>query len=525
MPGGQVFSRCMERRCAAVGDAAQGVLLPLAPSGPASRGSAGRGPRGPGSVAWALDQSGVTPGCVEEVLARGLGHWTILQTIASEPDPVEELDLFWSAGERRGSPGPGVEAEAREAILALMRVAEPRARVERRAMAVVARGPRPLAALSAADPAVLPDTGGIQVKRARLCSRRSGKQEPGHEKLQREDCERKKWIAVITGFLAAAPDDAVLVRDARAARRPCQALEGLWGKRRSRTLRAIAKTLGSLEAWMGDRSKIFELTEVQLVDYLADRADEPCGKTVPEKVIAHVHLFFERTGLPTPVGRLAKGQAALLHKQLAATEPREIKKALQPLLLVVAAMEVAVADRANNFMGVEGRVVLGVELTKIYLSARWDDIEGLDARNMKLTNDYWGGERCFISTKMSGPGCHAEVLPAWVSRRSFSGRDWVGPFKELLDMDFGGKHGALARCPWTGGRMDYVRKMRLTRTVLMELDLREIMTILGLPTEETKVTLPPEFCMLHTEHGARAFFTTIGRQAGVPAQQLNCLGR
>ena len=48
------------------------------------------------------------------------------------------------------------------------------------------------------------------------------------DKLQREAEERRMWVAVITGFLTKAPQEATLVQEALTAKRSTQALEGLF---------------------------------------------------------------------------------------------------------------------------------------------------------------------------------------------------------------------------------------------------------------------------------------------------------
>ena len=475
-----------------------------------------------------LAARGVPARGIERAQSSGLCSWAILDAVAKDRDPDEMLACFWASavGPEASSGRSGADIEAQEVLRTLLQIASGRCRAEGRQVALAALEARQSNPPQEHGTPDLLEAGAAPAKRQRAIAPGRMKAFPVQDKLEVEECERKKWLSLLQVLVKVAPRHAAHVQGALACARPEQALAGLWGKRRARTLKAIVKTFQDLEAWTGDKQATLQMSETDVLNFLMDIADRPCGKSVPEKILAHVDLVYRRLGLTTPIGMAARGQAALLKQQLARQAPREIRKALQPLLVVVVAMEAAVADEENS-LAAEHRVIFGLELTKVYLSARWDDIEGLSRDGMKMREEFWGGERCFMSTKMTGPGCKTEVLPAWVARgHSFSGLDWVTPFVRLLDAGFGGARGAVARDPWAGGRLDYVKKLRLTRVALEELDIAPACHFLGIPTGcDGAVRLPRAYCALHTEHGARAFLSTLGMQLGIPKQRLNFLGR
>ena len=134
------------------------------------------------------------------------------------------------------------------------------------------------------------------------------------------------------------------------------------------------------------------MSEHKLLDYLLGRADEPCAKSVPSKLNSVIKSVWQKIGLDPIVGPLAEGQAKRLKSILACNQLQSVRKALNPLLLMVVAMELALAapESAPDLSGAD-RALIGAELVKIYTCARWHDIENLVGGKCALHNTYWGG--------------------------------------------------------------------------------------------------------------------------------------
>ena len=77
---------------------------------------------------------------------------------------------------------------------------------------------------------------------------------------------------------------------------------------------------------------IFELGQEDLLEYLLDRADEPCGRSVPARVLRYVNVFFSALQLESHVGRIARSLAKRLRDVLPSRTLLQVRTASTPLL-------------------------------------------------------------------------------------------------------------------------------------------------------------------------------------------------
>ena len=277
----------------------------------------------------------------------------------------------------------------------------------------------------------------------------------------------------------------------------------------------------------GSNCALFTLTEQELVDYLFDRADEPCGKSAPEAVVRYLGLAWKKWGMPPIVSELATGTAVQLRALLSKNNLKAVRKAFNlPLVLVVAA-ELAVAEPESSGLSPLELAVLGLEVLKVYLSARGHDTQHLCYSRMKWAQEVWGTEEGFVETKTTGAGCRVEVLPAWISRcHSFTGKDWAAAwttYLEKVELLPPPEPGYILQDPETGSRMTYDVKLRLTRTVWSKLSLKRAAGWLGMNCSWEYV--PNEFAQLLGEHSARGVLDTWGLECGIAKERLQFLGR
>ena len=336
---------------------------------------------------------------------------------------------------------------------------------------------------------------------------------------------KDKYVRELLNLCKEAGEDAKHLQTAMATARPDAALLSLFGKRRKRTLRAMAQDLLRLKKSVGGKAELFQIEESDLMNVMFDQADKPCGKSFPEKLVRTVALVWERLGLPPTVTVASRGLAAALKVQLSEANLQAVRKALTPLIVTICAMELEVAEGQ-----IEGQelLIMGTELIKVYTSSRWDDVRHLDAQGLKLTDTFWGGERGFLQTKMSGAGCQTEVLPAWVARKhSISGKDWLGALlKKCEDQKLPWGKGYLLVDLDTAEPMEYEKKMRLTREILSDLDHAPAARLLEYPGNWSgKRYLPKGVAATHTEHGARGWVAGMGLQLGLPKPRLVFAGR
>ena len=94
------------------------------------------------------------------------------------------------------------------------------------------------------------------------------------------------WAAYLYSLAMAAPPSAANVQRALASRHAELACRVLWGTRRPRTLRSIGHILKNAAAYWGNVEALFAISEQDVINYLKDKADEPCGRSTPPRIVA-----------------------------------------------------------------------------------------------------------------------------------------------------------------------------------------------------------------------------------------------
>jgi len=316
--------------------------------------------------------------------------------------------------------------------------------------------------------------------------------------------------------------------------RPEAALLSLYGKRRLRTLKGFAQVLQGLVGSLGSMEKVLQIMEEEIVDFLWDMADKPCGKRVPGEVVKTISVIWNKMGMPTTIGSLVRGTAAKLGETLAAASLKPVRKALHLLLVMIYALELEISKGKDSVLSDQLYALMGQELTKTYVSGRYDDMRWLDWHGLSLSPEYWGGESAFMSTKTTGAGREVSILPAWVIRSySVSGKDWVGPFITSMK-----ERGLVPEGKWfitdmaTGEPMEYGPALRLTRLGWTKIPMGEACRAMATPGNQEEIMdydetfLPEAFCMQLGLHSARGFFTWLGRTLlGMSPKELKHLLR
>ena len=339
--------------------------------------------------------------------------------------------------------------------------------------------------------------------------------------------ETERWAEFLLSLAEAAPERATLVQNALLCNAPTRALKALWGRRKPKTLRHLGLVLKKLRDYKGSNAALFELSEVDLVNYLFDRADEPCGKTTPESIVATVRLAWKKWGMPPVVSEASTSTAASLREVLSRANLRAVRKALNLPLVAVVAAEMAVANPDTAGLTPVEISVLGMEVLKVYLCARGHDTQHLCYKKLRWAAEVWGTEEGFVETKTTGAGRRVEVLPAWISRHhAITGVDWAAKWTTYLER-VGilppPEEGYLLQDTETGERMSYDVKLRLTREAWSRLELSTAAAWLGMTGAPRY--MPVAFCNLLGEHSARGVLNTWGVEAGVSKERLQFLGR
>ena len=243
----------------------------------------------------AFEALGATPGMIEELQLVGLLEWSLLAELneccRAESDGDDMVEAFIS-GARLGANGRTHLKGLVKTVLGLSTSCQGRARSSTaRALAQelpaveFALGPA-IGGAAVSLPTHPPHESARSLKRQRVGPRSSKAPslrltDIGEPLGAKADKLRAKWCWILSDLVATAAEISPVLQEAAATKNPSAACEGLWGKRRWRTLRIMAETLLALEAWMGT-GRLFALRESDLVDYLLGRADEPCAKSVPD---------------------------------------------------------------------------------------------------------------------------------------------------------------------------------------------------------------------------------------------------
>lgn len=187
------------------------------------------------------------------------------------------------------------------------------------------------------------------------------------------------------------------------------------GGKRSSTLAHKISSYNSMRSWMiASFGKCFPTLVIEAVDYVLERAEEPCGPTVPSDILATINFFEGIGGVlgSDRVGASVTFKAIVddLKIELAAAKPRRKRKAHQILLCMIAAWEVGVC---NTKLSNVYRTQLWTKLIKVWASLRTADLAGIPARSLSFTAGVLTGS--IMLSKMTGVGKRIGETNFWVS--------------------------------------------------------------------------------------------------------------
>ncbi|CAE8672430.1 unnamed protein product [Polarella glacialis] len=236
-----------------------------------------------------------------------------------------------------------------------------------------------------------------------------------------EETERQRWNQRVCEIIIR--NDLPVLMVASTSLDPDRALANCTGRARAKTLRKKVRTWLVIENWLLATFGVgWPAYASQVVDYIEDRAAEPCGKTVPATAISALR-YFEKVGevvCPMADSALLLSTVSRLEVQLA-TNSAPTKKAPLYFLSLLVAMELFVAcvDFPLYY-----RAFAWYKLVKVWASLRSDDCMGLQPCHLKSIAG--GIEFLLERTKTSGPGRRVRWLKGYVSSKaSITGTGWL----------------------------------------------------------------------------------------------------
>mmetsp|Transcript_25222 Transcript_25222/g.40376 ORF Transcript_25222/g.40376 Transcript_25222/m.40376 type:complete len:674 (+) Transcript_25222:59-2080(+) len=202
------------------------------------------------------------------------------------------------------------------------------------------------------------------------------------------------------------------------------------GKRTS-TLKEKLRLYKNMSAWMWSVFHVtFPVIPIQLMDYLAERGEEPCGHTVPTAILSMIGFLETVGGIPSAkclaTHPTVKAMADDLRLELLANSPRPVTKASCLAVAFLLAWESKVADESEVFYV---RILAWVKLVRVWAALRSSDLLGISPRDIVMKN---GNLRGMITqSKTTGKGKKVGVLffhvsgNAWLRNSEWLSQGWI----------------------------------------------------------------------------------------------------
>ena len=261
---------------------------------------------------------------------------------------------------------------------------------------------------------ILPAKGSAQVirwpnRRAKLVA------QAGSDKSLREsaeEAERIRWVQSLAVLLfrgkTPISQDFAGSSDLASSRRV--------GKgRRPSTLRKHVKVWEKFIMWLkGACGLEWPNAPWQFVDYLEERASEPCGHSVPLSILKTLMFMESSAEIPKPDQICSHPSVSNVMQEitrfLERASPTETRKANMYPVKVVVALEKSVMNTSRaRFV----RAMAWFKLVKIWGALRHSDAQGVDYSSMRFSHR--GLEATLVRTKTSGPGKAIKTLQLYVA--------------------------------------------------------------------------------------------------------------
>ena len=330
-------------------------------------------------------------------------------------------------------------------------------------------------------------------------------------RAKRADVERKKYTSLLAQVIVDA--DLPVVALIRTLDDPQQGWVHLFGTRRCNTLKNRYKSWRPFAVWLELHfGRKFPVQLKDIIDYIQHRADEGCGKTIPESFHTSLTLI-EQLGRGPEGERLSDEQLWLAHIKARTAELAADSPPVKPAEMYTIAM------------------LLSLELVVAYVSQR------LFSRALAwVVLVIWGSMRWLRmvlgKSKTSGPDKIQKEVSVHVYRTvSLTGENWLGIGYRLWDDEpFNYRRDFLVMEPtadWTSAKRKFVTPSGLSSLI------SKLLSDLPVPRKQgdmwvanTGGLLLPDGLETHfTEHSPRNFLTSVAAAIGFHKDQRAYLGR
>lgn len=252
---------------------------------------------------------------------------------------------------------------------------------------------------------------------------------PGRKKKDRV-LERDKWLSEASNLLTVAGFPIAV--QIHSHPNPDRLLKRLAGDRKASTIHKRVLVLRKVVNWMQSSFNIhWPRTWMDIVDYLNDLADQPCGPSVPQSVLNGIDFLESMAGL-LEESRLARHPLVIaasrdikMQVSMAKGMPRITRRAPPLLLAMVVSLEFMVMDVHKTLYA---RIYCWTRLLRHWCLLRWSDLLNTPPHLARLRGSGVSAylELTITQTKTTGPGRKVETVFAYCSGKAFiSESEWL----------------------------------------------------------------------------------------------------
>ena len=233
-----------------------------------------------------------------------------------------------------------------------------------------------------------------------------------NDRARVESLERDRWCGLIQQLFV--EGEVPAVKTISECMDPARAMHGLVGKARASTLRGYVRLWEQWRRWMQmTRGYPWPQLAADAIDYLRQRADEPCGPSVPGAFLQACSFMEKAAGFEEENRISARRKVTAICESLTAqlgANARPVRRAPRFPVAILAALEMYVADESNPpYL----RGVAWVRLVKVWATLRYDDHSWLSPETIIYQDGVLSAT--LTRTKTSGAARRVKELPMVIS--------------------------------------------------------------------------------------------------------------
>ena len=354
------------------------------------------------------------------------------------------------------------------------------------------------------------------------------KEDPADARAKRFEAERRKYSRLLAQVIEQAK--LPIVELVKTLEDPRSAWLHLFAARRANTLKNRYKVWRPFEQWLDwHRGYLYPRGVRDAVDYMQQRVNDGCGKTVPQSPHAALSLL-EQLGRVSNDARISEDPLWLGHvkswsAELAETaEPR--KPAEMYTVAMLLALELTVVEETEVLFT---RALAWVVLCMVWGAMRCDDMQSVIPHRSILSN--YGLRLVLGRSKTTGPDKPQKEISVHILRTtSLSGEDWLKVGYDMWSEDpFNFRRDYMVMEPnksWTGVKKKFMAPSCLGSAISKLLGGLAVPRRAGLSWElmPAQHLLPDGLEAFFSGHSPRNFLTSVAACLGILQGRKSLLG-